>query len=128
MEELLKEANKQILALKDEFKRKKMFDLFSKKEKEPKQLLNWEKPKTLDAAFQIDMFARERIIELLKEISDKAEIKNVDSETLDGIYGWVSPETRTGYELIIYCLTDIIDRLARIEKLVHSKNKSSKSD
>ena len=99
-----------------------MFNLFKKNKKEEpeRELLNWEKPKTFEATYKIDLFVYNKKIKLIKEISKKVGIENIDSEILDGVNSWIGPDTKTGYNLLIYIGTSIIDKLTSIEKLLKS--------
>lgn len=46
-----------------------MFNPFNKKKErlEPPKLLNWEKPKTLEALTKIDFFSRKKVVDILCE-------------------------------------------------------------
>ena len=104
-----------------------MFNIFKKKEK-PQESLCWEKPKIIDASLKLDKYANKKRIKLIKEVLNKVGMENIDFETLDGINCWVGPDTTTGYGLLIYMGTSIMDKLARLENLIKSNNKSSKSN
>lgn len=101
-----------------------MFNLFKKKEEKPQELLCWQKPKTIEASSEIDKFLNRKKLELIEKLASKVGIEDIDIETLVGISCWAGPDTTTGYGLLIYIGTSIMDKLSNIEKLLKSNAQS----
>ncbi len=102
-----------------------MFNLFKKKEEKPQELLCWQKPKAIEASSEIDKFVNGKKLELIEKLASKVGIEDIDIETLAGISCWAGPDTTTGYGLLIYIGTSIMDKLSNIEKLLKSNAQSN---